>query len=70
MKFINHPIACDSLYNPNGSCPKGLNRLALHAKSIEFNLPAQTGDLKGKIIKIESPLPKEFQKIAKIRSLC
>ena len=51
MKFINHPVVCDSLYNPNGLCPKGLKRLALHAKSIEFQ------NLKGKIIKIESPLP-------------
>jgi 23S rRNA pseudouridine1911/1915/1917 synthase len=59
MKFINHPVACDSLYNPNGPCPKGFKRLALHAKSIEFKNP------KGKIIKIESPLPKEFEKIIK-----
>jgi len=59
MKFINHPVVCDSLYNPNEACPKGLNRLALHAKSIEFK------NLKGKIIKIESPLPKEFKKMVK-----
>jgi len=57
LKFLNHPIACDSLYNPNGPCPKGLKRLALHARSIEFK------DLKGKIIKIESPIPKIFQKL-------
>jgi len=56
MKFINHPVVCDSLYNPNGFCPKGLNRLALHAKSIEFKNP------KGKFMKIESPLPKEFKR--------
>src|SRR3989344_1408263 len=43
MKFINHPVACDSLYNPKGACPAGLNRLALHAKSIEFkNLDGKT----------------------------
>src|SRR3989344_629559 len=24
MKFLNHPVACDSLYNPKGACPKGL----------------------------------------------
>jgi len=59
MKFINHPVVCDSLYNPNGPYPKGLKRLALHAKSIEFK------NLKGKIVKIESPLPKEFEKIIK-----
>lgn len=59
MKYINHPVACDSLYNPKGDCLKGLDRLALHAKSIEFK------DLKGKIIKIESPLPKIFEKVIK-----
>lgn len=55
MKFLNHPVACDSLYNPNGPCPKGFKRLALHAKSIEFK------NLKGKIVKVESILPKEFK---------
>ena len=65
MKYINHPIACDSLYAPKNPYPKGLNRLALHAKSIEFNLPAQTGNPKGKIIKIESPLPPEFKRVVK-----
>ncbi len=59
MKFINHPVACDSLYNPGKPCPKGFKRLALHAKSIEFK------DLKGKKTKVESPLPKEFEKMLK-----
>jgi 23S rRNA pseudouridine1911/1915/1917 synthase len=59
MKFINHPVVHDSLYNPNKPYPKGIERLALHAKSIEFK------DLKGNILKIESPLPKEFQSILK-----
>jgi len=57
LKFINHPVACDSLYNPKALCPKGLSRLALHAKSIEFK------NLKGEIIKVESPLPPEFKKM-------
>lgn len=57
MKFLNHPIICDSLYNPDGLCPKGISRMALHAKSIEFK------DLKGKTIKVESVIPKEFTKI-------
>ncbi len=65
MKFINHPVSGDPLYNPGKPHPKGLDRLALHAKSIEFNLPAQTGDLKGKTIKVESPLPPEFKKVLK-----
>jgi len=56
MKFINHPVVSDSLYNPNSPSPKGFSRLALHAKSIEFE------NIKGKIMKIEAPLPKEFKK--------
>jgi len=59
MKFINHPVANDSLYNPNKPYPKGLDRLALHARSIEFK------DLKGNIVKIQSSLPKEFEKVIK-----
>jgi 23S rRNA pseudouridine1911/1915/1917 synthase len=57
MKFLNYPVVCDTLYDPKGFCPKGLNRLALHARFIEFK------DLKGKIIKVESKLPKEFNKV-------
>lgn len=56
LKFLNHPVVCDSLYNPNGLCPKGISRLALHAKSIEFK------NLKGQTIKVESLTPKEFLK--------
>ena len=37
MKYLNHPVVCDSLYNPTGPCPKGIKRMALHAKSIEFS---------------------------------
>lgn len=59
MKFINHPIACDSLYNPGKPCPKGIKRLALHARSIEFK------NLKGETVKIESKIPKEFEKMIK-----
>jgi len=56
MKYINHPIVCDTLYNPKGSCPKDISRMALHAKSIEFK------NLKGEVVKIESSLPREFKK--------
>ncbi len=67
MKYLNHPVVCDSLYNPKGPLPSlpltkgeekggGHCRLMLHAKSIEFK------DLRGKIIKVESPVPKEFKK--------
>ncbi|MBP9748410.1 MAG: RluA family pseudouridine synthase [Candidatus Pacebacteria bacterium] len=54
MKYLNHPVVCDALYNPGAACPKGIKRLALHAKSIEFKSP------KGDTIKVESKLPKEF----------
>jgi 23S rRNA pseudouridine1911/1915/1917 synthase len=56
MKFVNHPVVCDSLYDAKGFCLKELGRLALHAKSIEFK------NLKEEVIKIESPLPEEFKK--------
>ena len=69
MKYLNHPVACDSLYNPIGACPTGLKRLALHAKSIEFSTlggSASGGkDLKGKTIKVESPLPKDIERVVK-----
>ncbi len=57
MKYLNHPVVCDSLYNPNNPCPKGFKRLALHAKSIEFK------NLKGEMVKVESAIPKEFTNI-------
>lgn len=64
LKFINHPIVCDSLYNPGQPCPKDLKRLALHAKSIEFS--ALGGSVSGgKNIRVESPIPKEFKEVIK-----
>ena len=59
LKYLNHPIACDGLYNPGAPCPKGIKRMALHAKSIEFK------NLKGETVKVESPLPKEFKRVLK-----
>lgn len=56
MKFLNHPVVADTLYNPGAPYPPGLKRLALHAKSIEFE------NLNGDYLKIESSLPTEFQK--------
>jgi len=55
MKFINNPVACDKLYAPKNVCPVNINRLALHAKSIEFK------NLNGQVLKVESPEPQEFQ---------
>ncbi|MBU0999317.1 RluA family pseudouridine synthase [Patescibacteria group bacterium] len=59
LKYLNHPVVCDSLYNPNNPCLKSLKRLALHAKSIEFK------NLKGETLKVESAIPKEFKKMVK-----
>jgi len=59
LKYLNHPVVCDSLYNGDNPCPKGLKRLALHAKSIEFK------NLKGEIVKVESFIPKEFKEVVK-----
>lgn len=59
MKYLNHPVVCDSLYDPDGPCPKGIKRLALHALSIEIKDP------KGNTIKIESPLPKDMGAVFK-----
>ncbi len=56
MKYLNHPVVCDTLYNPKEPCPKELKRMALHAKTIEFT------DMKGKTVNLESKVPKEFFK--------
>jgi 23S rRNA pseudouridine1911/1915/1917 synthase len=59
MKFINSPVVCDPLYNEKNPNPKGLKRLGLHARSIEFK------NLKGETVKLESTLPKELKKFLK-----
>lgn len=59
MKYLNHPVVGDSLYNEGGIGIKGIDRMMLHAKSIKFKT------LKGEILKIESPLPKEFEELQK-----
>lgn len=64
MKAIGHPVVCDKLYtqkqtlartDEEGGCALGLGRTALHALSIDV---AARG---GKRIKIEAPLPSDFQ---------
>ena len=64
MKFLNYPVVCDKLYAPNLPCPVlGMERLALHAQSIEFMLPD------GKRIKIEAPLPLDLEKAINVKTL-
>lgn len=54
FKAINHPILCDNLYAPKRAAELGMERLALHATSIDFT------SLKGKTIHAEAPFPKDF----------
>jgi 23S rRNA pseudouridine1911/1915/1917 synthase len=56
LKSVSHPIVCDSVYAKGQPCLPGLKRQALHATSIEFQLPS------GKDIRVESPLPADFKK--------
>lgn len=60
MKAIGHPVVCDKLYSSkvcDGSSEcLGFSRLALHAVSIKLELPNRSH------IKIESELPKEFER--------
>lgn len=59
MKYLNHPVVGDSLYNPDGLKMKDIDRMMLHAKSIKFK------NLKGDIMKVESELPLEFENLLK-----
>ncbi|MFA6552682.1 MAG: RluA family pseudouridine synthase, partial [Candidatus Paceibacterota bacterium] len=60
FKAINYPIVCDSLYASNMPEALGFKRLALHSRSLEFELKD------GKKIKIEAPLPADFKKAEKL----
>jgi 23S rRNA-/tRNA-specific pseudouridylate synthase len=48
-------VVSDPLYAPNRPQALGFGRTALHARSIEFDT------VKGKRVKIEAPLPKDFK---------
>lgn len=52
---IQHPVVGDSLYAGSKPPALGFKRLALHARSIEFNTT------NGKRLKIEAPLPEDFK---------
>jgi 23S rRNA pseudouridine1911/1915/1917 synthase len=54
FKAINHPIVCDPLYAEGQPCLPGLSRQALHAFAIEFTLS-------GRSLRIEAPVPADFQ---------
>ena len=40
LKAIHHPIVCDPLYAPNHKPALGLERLALHASTLDIPLPS------------------------------
>ncbi|HZS43184.1 MAG TPA: RluA family pseudouridine synthase [Candidatus Paceibacterota bacterium] len=56
LKAINHPVVCDKLYAPKRESLLGFERLALHARSIEFK--TETGE----VIKAEAPFPPDFER--------
>ena len=59
MKYLNHPVVGDMLYNEDGLKIKGVKRMMLHAHTIEFK------NLKGEMVKVESALPLPFKKLLK-----
>ncbi len=54
FKAINHPVVCDKLYAPKREPLLGFERLALHARSIEFR------DTDGSVISATAPYPQDF----------
>lgn len=56
LKYIEHPLVCDSLYAPNRSPMLGFKRLALHAYGIVFEGSS------GTTIEVEAPYPDDFKR--------
>lgn len=54
MKWLHHPVLCDSLYGGKNACIPELGRLALHAAALTLTLPS------GGKKTFESPLPVDF----------
>lgn len=59
FKSINHPVVGDKRYAEERESALGFKRVALHAGFLEFNTP------NGKRLRIEAPLPKDFQNALK-----
>lgn len=57
LKAIHHPVVGDSLYAPKGAPTLGIDRLALHAYTI--NLPLPSGGRKV----ISAPAPSDFKRV-------
>lgn len=56
FKAIHHPVLCDKVYAPGKPCLLGFERLALHARTLSFQL------LEGKRAAFEAPLPADFER--------
>ncbi|MFA5998312.1 MAG: RluA family pseudouridine synthase [Candidatus Paceibacterota bacterium] len=54
LKAIHHPIVCDPLYAPNHKPALGINRLGLHAATLDIPLPA------GGRATITAPVPSDL----------
>ncbi len=57
LRYINHPVVSDSLYRGSHEKALGIDRLALHARSITFKL------LNDEIKTVEAPYSADFQKV-------
>jgi len=55
FKAINHPVVCDKLYAPKRKCELGFERLALHARTLSFQLQG------GETVTVEADLPEDFK---------
>lgn len=65
MRYINHPVVSDPLYRGSHDLALGMKRLALHAFSVSFKLPVCTDRPNSETIKVEAPLPKDFEAVIK-----
>lgn len=59
MKYIHHPLVCDTLYAGNRPQALGCTRLALHAWKLEIEIPGQG------IREFATELPEIFKRVAK-----
>ena len=59
LKYLNYPIVCDMLYAPKRECAFNLQRMALHAYSLELTLPS--GDSKKFIAEVPDDLKKALE---------
>ena len=59
FKSIFHPVVADNLYAPGREKMLGFERLALHARAVEFS------DLSGKTVIYEAEYPEDFARAVK-----